>query len=116
MRCTSDQKRLTENLRTIAALPPVISVPTTHTEIALKWNSGSGVSTMSSARALPRPGDLLGERDDVVLREHAALRRPGGAGGVDEAGQIRRPDAGVGRRRVGPGGEQRLPVVGADTR
>ncbi len=50
VRCTSDQNRLTENLRTIAALPPVSSVPTTQTEIALKWNSGNGVSTMSSGR------------------------------------------------------------------
>ena len=50
VRWTSDQKRLTENLRTMAALPPVINVPTTQTEIALKWNKGSGVSTMSSAR------------------------------------------------------------------
>ena len=50
VRFTSCQKRLTENFRTIAALPPVISVPTTQTEIALKWNSGSGVSTTSSGR------------------------------------------------------------------
>ena len=49
-RCTSGQKLLTENRRTIAALPPVTREPTTHTEIALKWNSGSGVSTTSSGR------------------------------------------------------------------
>ncbi len=48
VRCTSGQKRDTEKRRTIDALPPMISDPTTHTEIALKWNSGSGVSTMSS--------------------------------------------------------------------
>ena len=50
VRFTSGQKLLTENRRTIAALPPASSVPTTHTEIALKWNSGSGVSTTSSGR------------------------------------------------------------------
>ena len=50
VRFTSLQKRLTENLRTIAALPPLSSDPTTHTEIALKWKSGNGVSTTSSGR------------------------------------------------------------------
>ncbi len=48
VRCTSGQKLLTENRRPIAALPPVSNEPTTHTVIALKWNSGSGEMTMSS--------------------------------------------------------------------
>jgi len=50
VRRTSGQNRDTENLRVIAAAPPTISGPTTQTEMALKWNSGSGVSTTSSAR------------------------------------------------------------------
>ncbi len=48
VRLTSGQKLLTEKRRSIAALPPVSNEPTTHTEIALKWKSGSGVSTTSS--------------------------------------------------------------------
>ncbi len=47
--------------------------------------------------ALPRAGDLLRERDDVVVRQHAALRRSGRAGGVDEARQVGRTDRGIGR-------------------
>ncbi len=50
VRLISGQKLLTENRRSIAAPPPVTNEPTTHTEIALKWNSGSGVSTTSSGR------------------------------------------------------------------
>ena len=47
VRLISGQKLLTENFRSITALPPASNVPTTAIEIALKWNSGSGVSTMS---------------------------------------------------------------------
>ena len=36
VRLISGQKLLTENRRSIAALPPTRSVPTTQTEIALK--------------------------------------------------------------------------------
>ena len=50
MRLISGQKLLTEKRRTIDARPPVSNVPTTQTEIALKWNNGSGVITTSSAR------------------------------------------------------------------
>ena len=50
VRLISGQKLLTEKRRSIAARPPTSSVPTTHTEIALKWNSGSGVSMTSSGR------------------------------------------------------------------
>ena len=50
VRLTSGQNFDTEKRRAIPALPPTISVPTTHTEIALKWKSGSGVSTTSSGR------------------------------------------------------------------
>ena len=50
VRLISGQKLLTEKRRSIAALPPTSNVPTTQTDIALKWNSGSGVSTTSSAR------------------------------------------------------------------
>ena len=67
-------------------------------EIALKWNSGSGVSTMSSGAALPRARDLVGEAHDVVVREHAALGRTGRARGVDEAREVagRTCDASIG--------------------
>ena len=50
VRLISGQKLLTEKRRSIAALPPVSNVPTTQIEIALKWNSGSGVRMMSSGR------------------------------------------------------------------
>ena len=50
VRLTSGQKLLTEKRRSIAECPPTTSVPTTHTEMALKWKSGSGVITTSSAR------------------------------------------------------------------
>jgi hypothetical protein len=50
VRRTSGQNRDTENRRAITDLPPTMSVPTTHTEMALKWKSGSGVMTTSSGR------------------------------------------------------------------
>ena len=60
------------------------------TEIALKWNSGSGVSTTSSGGAATRRAICSARRDHVVVREHAALRRAGGARGVDEAREVGR--------------------------
>jgi hypothetical protein len=63
---------------------------------------------------LPRPGDLIGQRDDVVVREHAALGRTGRAGGVDEARQVGRSHAGVGHRLVGRRAEHVVPVVRRD--
>ena len=108
VRLISGQKLLTEKRRSIAARPPTSSVPTTHTEIALKWNSGSGVSTTSSG---PRchARDLVGEAHDVVVREHAALRRTGRARGVDEAREIARAHRDVGDGGVAPRGERVLP-------
>ncbi len=50
VRRTSGQKRDTEKRRAMLALPPLNRLPTTQIEMALKWNSGSGVRTTSSAR------------------------------------------------------------------
>ena len=59
-------------------------------------------------RAAPADADLGGEGHVVVVAEHAALRRPGGATGVDERAQVDRADVdpGVGvvaREQLGPG-------------
>ncbi len=63
--------------------------------------------------ALPGSRDLVGEGDDVVLREHAALRRTGRPGRVDEAREVARADAGIGHRAVVERRvEHPVPVVG----
>ncbi len=43
-------------------------------------------------RALPAESDLPGQGLVVVVRQHAPLGEPGGAAGVDERGQVGRPD------------------------
>ena len=49
VRFSSGQKPDTEKRRSMAALPPVTSDPTTAVARALKWNSGSGFHRTSSA-------------------------------------------------------------------
>ncbi len=48
VRLISGQNPDTENRRDSAARPPVSSVPVSMQEMALKWNSGSGLHTTSS--------------------------------------------------------------------
>src|SRR5438477_10455067 len=55
--------------------------------------------------ALARRREIVGEtqlEDDVAMAQHGALRRPGGAGGVDEGGE------GVGAGEL----DQRVPGAG----
>ena len=76
VRWISGQKLLTENRRSIAALPPVSSVPTTHDRDRVEVEQRQRREHDVVGLALPRARDLVGEAHDVVLREHAALDGP----------------------------------------
>ena len=84
------QNPLSENRRASTALPPVTSVPVSAIWIALKWKSGNGVHTMSSARRFQVCMFASAIAHAVRVTQHAALRRASGTAGVHECGEVHR--------------------------
>ena len=90
VRLISGQKLLTEKRRSIAALPAdeqrADDAHRDRVEVEQRQRREHDVV----GAALPGACDLVGQAHDVVVREHAALRRAGRARGVDEAREIAR--------------------------
>ena len=52
------------------------------------WKIGSACSSTSLSRELPHVFQRLRIGNEIAMRQHGALGTPGGAGGVENGGQI----------------------------
>ena len=115
-RASSAPADAVENRPRWCSAPPRRSGPTMPMIRPCTWNSGSPCTSTSSAVQLPRLGERVEVGGDRAARQHDALRRAGGPGGVDdERRRLAVRLAGRGRRcHVDRGGLDRLAGQGGE--